>query len=99
VAKALLCYLEAIWDSARTTWRTASPIDDGEAAAMYLAWPDRRGGGLHDLFTLFLARAIVAFDDGATLGKPDTAHVRRYVGIPPAPPRRARVMRTALAAP
>ena len=40
------------------------------------------GAGLDDAFTFFLTRATVAFNDGATFGKPDTAHVRLNLGTP-----------------
>jgi cysteine-S-conjugate beta-lyase len=98
--EALLRYLEAIRDFlADDMARHLLSITMVKPDATSLAWLDCRGAGLDDRFTFFLTRAMVAVNDGATFGKPDTAHVRLNLGTPHALLTEGRErMRTALAA-
>ncbi len=79
----LLRYLEAIRDLLEDDIaRHLLSITMVKPEATYHAWLDCRGAGLDDAFTFFLTRATIAFRDGATFGKPDTAHARLNLGTP-----------------
>ncbi len=81
--EAVLRHLEAIRDFlGDDVARHLPSITMVKPEATYLAWLDCRGAGLDDPFTFFLTRAMVAFNDGATFGKPDTAHARLNLGTP-----------------
>jgi bifunctional pyridoxal-dependent enzyme with beta-cystathionase and maltose regulon repressor activities len=54
---------------------------------------------LLDAFTLLVTRVMVAFNDGATFGRPDTVHARLTLGTPrPHLPQGLEAMHTAQAA-
>jgi cysteine-S-conjugate beta-lyase len=81
--EALLRYLEAVRDLLQNdAARHLLSITMVKPEATYHAWLDCWGAGLDDAFTFFLTRATIAFRDGATFGKPDTAHARLNLGTP-----------------
>jgi cysteine-S-conjugate beta-lyase len=53
-----------------------------KAVATYHARLDCRSAELDDAFTFFVTHVMVAFNDGATFGKRDTAHARLNLGTP-----------------
>ena len=69
--EALLRYIEAVPDFvAYDVAQYLLSITMVKPEATHLAWLDCRGAGLDDPFTFFLTRAMIAFNAGATLGKP-----------------------------
>jgi len=81
--EALLRYLKAIRDVVQdNVARHLLTITMAKPDATYHEPLDCRSAGLDDAFTLFITRPMVTLNDGATFGKPDTAHARLSIGTP-----------------